>query len=85
MRHDILIILAEHFRKMEQPPAVDLNPDTLGDVTLQQLDLDSLKSLALLMHLEEKLGVESPVEQHPDDTTLNALAGHYEALVQGQS
>ena len=85
MRHDILGILAEHFRKMDQPPAVDPNPDTLGEVTLQQLDLDSLKSLELLMYLEERLGVESPVDQHPDDTTLNALADHYEALVRAQS
>ena len=81
MRAEILASISTYLGKLDPPLEIDLNPETLGAVTLQELELDSLKSLELLMFLEESLGVESPVDQHPTDASLEDIAGHFEALV----
>lgn len=85
MPSEILPQIGAFLQKLDPPIEVDLTPENLGDITLRQLALDSLKSLEMLMHLEDTLGVESPIDQHPDDTTLNDIAEHYMALVQVSS
>lgn len=45
-----------------------------GDLTVEQLDLDSLATVELLMLVEERTGVEVPVEPVTSGTTMAQLA-----------
>lgn len=48
--------------------------EDLASTTIGQLGLDSLAILELLMLVDEKTGVEVPVESIHQDTTLGQLA-----------
>ena len=45
-----------------------------GDLTVEQLDLDSLATVELLMLVEERTGIEVPVEPVTSGTTMAQLA-----------
>ncbi len=82
MRAEIISSIATYLGKLDPPPEVDLDIENLGAVTLEELALDSLKSLELFMFLEESLSGESPLDHHSNDSTLNEIASHFESLLQ---
>lgn len=81
MTQDILNLIGDCLRRAEIEVDESLTSDQLAGLTLEQLGADSLKVLEALMHLEEALGVESPIEEHADSTTLREIADHYVSLV----
>ena len=81
MTQDILNLIGDCLRRAEIELDESLTRDQLAGLSLEQLGADSLKVLEALMHLEEALGVESPIEEHADSTTLREIADHYVSLV----
>ena len=52
----------------------ELGDAPFGDLTVEQLELDSLATVELLMLVEERTGVEVPVEPVTSGTTMAQLA-----------
>ncbi|MCC5797769.1 MAG: acyl carrier protein [Methylophaga sp.] len=48
-------------------------PENFDDVPLAQLGIDSLDFFELLIELEEKHGIDIPIEKLGNDTTISQL------------
>jgi len=69
----------------EKDQAVLKTRETGVDISLEDLDLTSLRAVEVCMHIEESLGIEIDLDEFEEIETLSALIAHCEKLVADQS
>lgn len=77
---DIFDIIISQLSTMNIPASVDLAADNIGEVSFQELGIDSLEITEFSIFLEETIGVIIETEDFPMNATINELAEHITQL-----
>jgi acyl carrier protein len=82
---EILLIITQELLDHHIHPEVNLNSKNIGNVTIGELELDSLDLLEFSMNIENDLKVELNLAEFPADATLLDLSEHIHKLAQKTS
>lgn len=70
----IVQILIEEVKQLNISEELDINTETLEQITLEDLNIDSLETIHLAMSLEERLHIELEIMKFPKSVSLSDLA-----------
>lgn len=70
----IVQILIEEVKQLNISEELDINTETLEQITLEDLNIDSLETVHLAMSLEERLHIELEIMEFPNSVSLSDLA-----------
>ncbi|KJS09215.1 MAG: hypothetical protein VR73_02995 [Gammaproteobacteria bacterium BRH_c0] len=74
-------VIIDKLSEMKINPKISLDADNIGDVTFENLGIDSLETTEFALFLEEELGIIIETEDFPMNASIDELAEHIVDLI----